>query len=160
MRREPGSGSPDPEPSKIHKTQNANIFGSGRDPDPRIGLKIMQMSPDSDPQIQIQEFLCGPQICIGSVPYRTDPLLRIQLGCKQSSCVKGTYFKASGGPEIPYPEFSWIMVLLRGSRSPEWVRIGWSCQLKPANSFRGRHQNASDACWTINAVSPRFFIFR
>ncbi len=25
-------------------------------------------------------FLCGPQICIGSVPYGTDPLLRFQLG--------------------------------------------------------------------------------
>jgi hypothetical protein len=83
---------------KSIKTRNANIFGSGRDLDPRIGLKIMRMDPDSDSRIRIQEFLCGPQIRIGSVPYRTDPLLLIQLGCKQSSCVKGTYSKASGGP--------------------------------------------------------------
>jgi hypothetical protein len=32
----------------------------------------------------IQEFLCRPQIRIGSVPYRTVPLLRIQLGCNTS----------------------------------------------------------------------------
>ncbi len=26
---------------------------------------------------RFRNFLCGPQICIGSVPYGTDPLLRI-----------------------------------------------------------------------------------
>ncbi len=45
---------------------------------------------DSDSWVRIQEFLCGPQIRIGSVPYGTVPLLRIQLGCKHFLC-KGTY---------------------------------------------------------------------
>jgi hypothetical protein len=54
----------------------------------------MQMIPDPDVVriresyqtececiwIRIQEFLCEPQIRIGSVPYGTDPLLRFWLG--------------------------------------------------------------------------------
>jgi hypothetical protein len=79
-----------------------------------------------------QEFLCGPQIPIGAITYGTDPLLWIQLSCKQSSCVKGTSFKASGGLEIPCPEFSWNNSISRGSVSlelpflwsPEWVGLG------------------------------------
>jgi hypothetical protein len=77
------------------------------------------MDPDSDSRIRIQEYFCGSQIHKGSVLYGTDPLLWIQFGCKQSSCVKGTYFKASGGLEMPYPEFSWNNGISRGSISPE-----------------------------------------
>jgi hypothetical protein len=33
-------------------------------------------------------FLCGPQICIGSVQFGTDPLLWYQSGCI-NSCVWG-----------------------------------------------------------------------
>jgi hypothetical protein len=126
----------------------------------------MQMDPDSDSRIRIQKFLCGPKIHIGSKPYGTDPLLRIQLGCKQSSCVKGTFFKASGGPGIPYPDFSRRTVFRVGPDPPiplfcgppEQVRIGWS-QFKLANSFRGIHQNAWMPAWSINAVSARFVRF-
>ncbi len=42
------------------------------------------------PESGFQEFLCWPQIRIGSVPYGTVPLLRIQVGCKHFLC-KGTY---------------------------------------------------------------------
>ncbi len=57
--------------------QNATDSGSGRGPDPRIIPNLMRMHVDPDSWIRIQEFLCGPQIRIGSVPYGTDPLLRI-----------------------------------------------------------------------------------
>ncbi len=65
------------------------ILGSGSIKNP--SKQKMQMIPDLDAVriresyqlececiwIRIQEFLCGPQIRIGSVPYGTDPLLRI-----------------------------------------------------------------------------------
>jgi hypothetical protein len=70
--------------------QNANNSGSGRGLNLRIIPIAMRMHMDSDSQVRIQEFLCGPQVRIGSVPYGTVPLLRIQLGCKHFLC-KGTY---------------------------------------------------------------------
>ena len=86
---------PGPDPwirtrQKSSNTQNAYKSGYGCGPDPRIELKVMRIGPDSDSRIRIQEFLCGPQIRIGSVPYGTVPLLQIQLGCKHFLC-KGTY---------------------------------------------------------------------
>jgi hypothetical protein len=62
------------------KMQDANNSGSGHGPDLRIIPNCMRMHLDPDSWIRIQEFLCGPQIRIGSVPYSTDPLLRIWLG--------------------------------------------------------------------------------
>ncbi len=47
--------------------QNANNSGSGRGTDPRSIPKVMRMQMDSDSWIWIQDFLCGPQIRIGSV---------------------------------------------------------------------------------------------
>ncbi len=124
----------------------------------------MRIIPDPG-VIGIQEFLCGPQIRIGSVPYGTDPLLRIQLGCKQSSCVKGTYSRHLVDSKYHALNFSWTMVF-RVCLSPPNTTIfmlplnGYgldghanSSQLTP---FEGRHQNGLDACWSINAVTPRF----
>jgi hypothetical protein len=122
------------------------------------------MDPDS--WIRIQDFLCGPQIRIGSVPCITDPLLRIQLGCKHSSCVKGIKFKASGGPEIPCPEFLWTTVFSRGSGpktpipfygiSPECVQTGWSLHFRPAHAFGGVTGMPWMPDWPMNAVRLRF----
>ncbi len=64
----------------LSKPQYANDSGSKRGPDPRIIPNWMRMHLDPDSWIPIQEFLCGPQIRIGSVPYGMDPLLRIWLG--------------------------------------------------------------------------------
>ncbi len=74
---------------KFIKTENANDSGSGRGPDPRIIPNYMRMQPDPDSLIRIREFLCGPQISIGSVPYGTDPLLRVRSGYLLMFC-KGT----------------------------------------------------------------------
>ncbi len=60
--------------------QNATDPGSGRGPDPRIIPNLMRMHVDPDSWIWIQEFLCGPQIRIESVPYGTESHLRIQSG--------------------------------------------------------------------------------
>ncbi len=46
-------------------------------PDLQIGSKVMWIGTDPDSWIRIREFLCGAQICIGSILYSTDPLLRI-----------------------------------------------------------------------------------
>ncbi len=43
-----------------------HISGSGGGPDLRMGPKVIQMSPDLDSRVRIQEFLFGPQIRIGS----------------------------------------------------------------------------------------------
>jgi hypothetical protein len=43
----------------------------------RVIPKAMGMHTDSDSGVRNQEFLCRPQIRIGSVPYGTNPLLRI-----------------------------------------------------------------------------------
>jgi hypothetical protein len=75
--------------------QNANNSGSGRGPDPRIVPKLMPMHMDPDSWFRIQEFLCGPQIRIGSVPYGTDPLLRIQSGYKLFMCKGNSASRAS-----------------------------------------------------------------
>ncbi len=75
--------------------QNVNNSGSGRGPDPRIIPKLMRMHMDPDSWIRIQEFLCGPQIRIGSVPYGTDPLLRIQSGYKLFLCTGNSASRAS-----------------------------------------------------------------
>jgi hypothetical protein len=78
MGREPGSGSSDPDPfKKVIEMQNANNSGSGHGPDQRIVPKAMQMHTESDCRVRIKEFLCGPQIRIGPVPYGTVPLLLI-----------------------------------------------------------------------------------
>jgi hypothetical protein len=54
---------------------------------------------------------------------------------------------------VPLPRATIFMV------PPERVQIGWSCKFKPANSFQGKHQNALDACWSINAVRQKFVRF-
>ena len=96
MWREPGSGSSDPDPSKkLIEMQNANNSGSGRGPDLRIIPKLMRMHMDPDSWIRIQEFLCGLQIRIGSVPNGTDPLLRIQSGFKLFMCKGNSASRAS-----------------------------------------------------------------
>ena len=96
MRREPGSGSSDPDPlKKLIEMQNATDSGSGRGLDPRIIPKLMRMHMNPDSWIRIQEFLCGPQISIGSVLYGTDPLLRIQSGYKLFLCKGNSASRAS-----------------------------------------------------------------
>ncbi len=62
-----GSGSV----KKFIKTENANDSVSRRGPDPRITPNWIRMHLDPDSWIRIQEFLCGPQIRIGSVPHGT-----------------------------------------------------------------------------------------
>jgi hypothetical protein len=52
---------------KLRKMQNADKNRSGRDPDPRIKLNATQLGMDPDSWIRLCEFLCGPQIRIGSV---------------------------------------------------------------------------------------------
>ncbi len=69
---------PDPWIRTRQKSSNTqNAYKSGCGPDPQIESKVMRIGPDSDSQIRIQEFLCWPQIRIGSVTYGTDPLPRI-----------------------------------------------------------------------------------
>ena len=71
VRHEPGSGSSDQDPSKkLIKTQNAYDSGSGRDPDPWIGLQIMRIGPDSDFRIRTQEFYARMKREPGSGPVK------------------------------------------------------------------------------------------
>ncbi len=89
MRREPGSGSSNPDPSKIHQTAKCEYFRiqtwSGSANCTKSNANASRFGfPNPDSRI-----LCGPQIRIGSVPYGTDPLLRIQSGCNSLMC-KGT----------------------------------------------------------------------
>jgi hypothetical protein len=135
--------------SAIWTKSNANLYGFGLpNPDSRI-------------------FLCGPQICIGSVPCVTDPLLRIHSGCKQSSCVNGNYFKASGGSQIPCPEFSWITVFLPWVQPPntttiflvfshEHIQTGWSCQFRLAHALGGVTRMPWMPDWPMNVIRLRF----
>ncbi len=46
---------------KSIKTRNVNIFGSGRDPDPRIGLKIMWMNRIRIPKSGFKNFYEDPR---------------------------------------------------------------------------------------------------
>ncbi len=101
------------DPDADAEMQNANNSGSGRGPDLRIVPKLMRMLVDPDSWIRIQEFLWGPQIRIGSVPYDTDPL-RIQWGYKLFIC-KGSL----------------------ASRASEWTRECYA--LSPDHTIQVRH---------------------
>ncbi len=64
---------------KNHRNANATDSGSGRGPDPRIIPNWMRMHLDPDSWIRIQEFLCGPQIRIGSVRPPPPDLIGLEL---------------------------------------------------------------------------------
>ncbi len=106
--------------------QNANNSGSWFGPDLRIIPIAMGMHMDSDSQVRIQEFLCGPQIRIGSVLYGTVPLLQIQLGCKHFLC-KGTYHL--GHLVEAQDAISWVIP------GPWYYRVGPEPPKPPELSF-------------------------
>ncbi len=112
------------------------------DPDLRTGLKVMWIGPDPDSRIRIQEFLCGPQIRIGSVPYRMDPLLRTIFMCEEYN-LRHLVTRNTTSWIFVDNGIWWESISLKYHHfwSPERVRYGWS-----ANPARSTHLEEKPEC--------------
>ncbi len=116
----PRDANPDPDLRIQTRQKFIKMSGSGsrQDPDPRIGLKVMQIGTDPDSGIQIQEFFMRTPdshrirtVWYGSPPPDPVGLQTIFM------CERYLNLRHLVDPKYRNPEFSWIMVFLRGSGS-------------------------------------------